>query len=316
MSAPAEQADECHDDGLTSYCTLPRGGWRIVALALAFALLLLVLGWTDSLPLVSVPIRELQAGYDLLDNASRLVFLLYLCALTAMWLVYLSSRRKFMAVQTLRQLLALNSVSWASTCDPADAETHVRETREKARTTITVAAILVAASALVISQINAIHVAMQAAEAPAIDAALLGWQRFLLAMGYICATGAFISLIVSVDALDCMFNHFSAGTSKRRDNPTTLARYFYRFTINPKYIGLFLLLTSVVFVLAYFNANVGSLALAIILTLGYAHWFPLGRLDDDGEPLLGGHSIGAWVIGVGLHAVPGYLLIKPFLSLS
>lgn len=309
MSDSSIQHGGTVEDGLERYCALPRGARRIAALALVFSLLLLILGVTGLLPPVSLLFQTLLNGEYHLDSISRLIFLFYMCGVMAMWWIYLLSRHERMQVQTLRQLLFLNSVSWGQ-CDSVEASNYVSETREKARTTITVAAILVAASALVISQINAIHIAMEASVTPLSDVALLSWQRFLLAMGYMCATGAFVALIVSVDALDCLFNHFSEGAVPRR-NLTRLVRYFYTFTLNPKYIGLFLLLTSVVFVLAYFNANVGSLALAVMLTLGYAHWFPLGKLNEKGEPELGGHTAHFRAIAAVLYLVPVGLLMVP-----
>lgn len=309
MSESSIQHDGSKADGLERYCALPRGAWRIAVLALVFSLMLLSAGVTGLFVPVAQLLQGLQGGDHHLDSISRMIFLFYMCGVAAMWSIYLMSRHRRMQVQSLRQLLLLNSVSWGH-CDSDEAENHVRETREKARTTITVAAILVAASALVISQINAIHIALEASAAVSADAAPLTWQRFLLAMGYMCATGAFVALIVSVDALDCLFNHFSRGRVPRR-NPTQLVRYFYTFTLNPKYIGLFLLLTSVVFVLAYFNANVGSLALAVMLTLGYAHWFPLGRLNENGEPELGGHTPLFRAIATVLYLVPGGLLMVP-----
>ena len=87
---------------------------------------------------------------------------------------------------------------------------------------------------------------------------------------------AIVCFILAVDALDCMFNEFKTDAVENN-----IRKYFYTSTIHPRYIGLVSLLTSLIFLTGSINVTFGSLCIAMILSIGYRHWFPDNKIIEN-----------------------------------
>lgn len=221
----------------------------------------------------------------------RFVFLCYASAFVAVWLVYFASNktihiggRKIVRTESLRNLLVRNAETWAEPktsfeengpylglSRPASSSTARRLTRyfrDKAKTSLQSLGMLIATAALELSQINYIW---NAGGPPAPGS----WSSTLLGVATLCSIGSFAMLVVSIDALDSVFNEF-------RDNGPQhdLVRYFYQSTKNRRYLGLVLLLASAVLITGERSPTVGAMAIGVVLCIGYGHWFP--RLRSQG----------------------------------
>jgi len=257
---------------------------------------------------------------DVVQSASATLFALYLSAFLAMWIVYFKSRRQLpngSRLRSLRRLLVEFSVNWDDADHHAeinDLEILRREHHNKADKSIVVLAILVAAAIIILVQASNISIGLKAASVP-----YTLWDTVVLGT---CASLAVVSVtcfLISADALDSMFNRFSTGSDieveNEREARQRLITHFYRLTINPRYFGMVAFLLSLVFIILHHSRPFASFALAIMITVGYRHWFPtIERLREyrDGNR----SRVPSWLRwhpGMGIIAAGAALVLEPSL---
>ncbi len=215
---------------------------------------------------------RIVANYLTVPLASRwdrLVLLVYLSLYAGMWWAYFKSKismdppieAKRLKIQTLRRLLGTTSSHWKPKIEPEVDKEIIQYFRDKGNASMSVIAILVAASVLIFDQISSIW-SME-------DASFTLWQYAVLWAGMLAAVTSFVCFMLCVDALDTMHNRF-----QNDDVRSTLVHYFYTYTINPRYVAVASMLLSMVLLLAYHSEVLASLSIAIILWVGYQFWFP------------------------------------------
>lgn len=219
----------------------------------------------------------------------RHVFALYACGFVAWWLVYFGSRKPedaardhvFRRVRTLRRLLGECATQWKTEAQIARGLQHrsaeaVRQDRQeleeveanyrdKATSSMTTIAILIAVSALELQEVSNLL-------APLIEqqtTAHVSWQIGILVLSLALAMVALIAYIVSADALDVIFNNFVDDDARHR-----ITRYYYQRTINPRYAALISLIASFILLVAYYSPLAASVAIGLFFVIGYPHWFP------------------------------------------
>jgi len=212
----------------------------------------------------------------------RMIFLIYLAFYFVMWFTYFQSKipekqncdgpsevgndtgRGGLEIQTLRRLLGISCDHWqTSTGKEIDAEV-VAAYRAKAGTSMEVIAILIAVSILILDQFTAIwRIEYAEGAIPKL------WTAVLLWSGMASAMISCVGFLLAVDALDTTFNRFRTNYVRDR-----AIRYFYRYAIDPRYAGNASLLLSLVLLLAYHNVMLGSMAIGVIVAVGYDFWFP------------------------------------------
>jgi len=228
----------------------------------------------------------------------KLIFITYLSTYISMWIVYFASKNgpKFLRISTLRRLLLLESKSW--TVIDSDDNDEIEETSmEKAKTSITAIAMLVGVSFLGIVQAKSglTSLVMIGSEH---SGELYTWSKIIFGCLGFFSSVALVCFILSVDALDCMFNEFKTEALENK-----FRRYFYKSTIHPKYFGLVCLLTSIIFLNASASITLGSITIGIIISIGYRHWFPRPQLaSDDWEEISG--TLGFWARFIPLVGIP------------
>lgn len=205
----------------------------------------------------------------------RHLFMLYCCGFLAMWTVYFLSRKPFKGkisqdprwkkVRTLRRLLGETSKQWDLTGSSANLAEIEAAYREKAKSSGTTLAIMLAVAGLELQRLTSIMDPILSLNTP------LGfsWANALLLMSLLLALVAFVSVIISADALDVIFNNF-----KGDDDGHRVIRHYYSSTINPRYVALLSLIASFVLLVAYYSPTVATMALGILFWIGYPHWFP------------------------------------------
>lgn len=209
------------------------------------------------------------------EDWGRILFIIYLSVYFSMWLVYFlsKSKRKFLKyfrVGTLRRLLFVKSKHWTAE-DSKIGEAFM----EKAKTSITAIAMLVAVAFLGMMQTKDLYfdlIALTKGE----RYQQTTWYLMILGFAASCSLIAFICFVISADALDGMFNEFE---DKKLDN--RIRRYLYKTTIHPRYFGLVFLISSIIFLMAYIHSILGSIVIGLIITIGYRHWFPKAELIED-----------------------------------
>jgi len=230
---------------------------------------------------------------DLNGNGSKLVFIAYLSTYTAMWTLYFSSKNgpKIFQVPTLRRILLVESKSWTN-IDSTDNDEIEEISMEKAKTSITSIAMLVGVSFLGLVQAKIGLSGLNSGEEEFL------WKQFIFILLGFSSTIALVCFVISVDALDCMFNEFK---NDQIDNK--FRRYFYKSTIHPRYIGFVCLLTSVIFLNVSSSVLLGSLTIAVIISVGYRHWFPRSQLAEETWEERSGVP-GFWARFIPLIAIP------------
>jgi protein-S-isoprenylcysteine O-methyltransferase Ste14 len=221
-------------------------------------------------------------------NANHWLFLVYLCFFIAQWLVYFSSRDEKAAfqVRTLRSLLNETSGNWKAH-SPED-RFHLNEAyRTKALTSITAVAVLVATAAVVLSVCAQIILT----ELQASNAQTNHFRTLCIYAATASALVSSLAFIVSVDALETVHNWFENESVRG-----ILLPYFYRATINPKYVGFVLLMTSLVLLAAWIHPALGSIGFVSLVGSGHTYWFP----SFDDAP--------GTKIGRALFLIPGIIL--------
>ena len=113
---------------------------------------------------------------------------------------------------------------------------------------------------------------------------LCQWHKLVIFCLGMSATLALISFIVSADALDTMFNEFNcSGDANNSQANNNYRRYFYQSAINPRYLGLASLVTTIVFINSLINVVLGSISIGLTLAIGLRHWFPNVSLNENAE---------------------------------
>ena len=196
----------------------------------------------------------------------RLTFIGYAALFLSVWLVYFLSRSEmtFFNVRTLRKLLRLTSHLW----QPGSHSLEQKEIEvffaDKARTSITILGILTAAAGLELVQVNVI---LLSASRPKFMAD--PWEVSMLAGATLAAIAAFGLFLISADSLDALFNRFVHDADGHM-----LKRHFYRQTITPRYLGKVMLMLGAVLLVAFHKPTLGSVAMGVLICIGYRHWFP------------------------------------------
>ena len=217
---------------------------------------------------------------DLLEarGAQRLIFAEYFCLFVSMWTVYfLTGREDFQKwhFRSLRRLLKNFSGNYPDAVGSGEEAERFRKSSvspvrnasdlfyDKARSTVVTTSIMSAASLLLIAQ-------GLGPLASLIDGgnSVRSWVVFALAASSLSGVTAFGCFLVSVDALDSIFNDF----------PKELNRYFvthfYRLTVGPRYIGFVSLMTSLIFLFAARLPLVACSVIAVFVWAGHRYWFP------------------------------------------
>lgn len=223
----------------------------------------------------------------------RHIFILYACAFVAWWVVYLGSRKpnppaqdaRYKQVRSLRRLLGECSVQWDRTDQVNLSKDEIDKfemgNREKAKSSMTTIAILIMVSATEMQEVSKIlsdELKTQVAVEPCWQQVAVEpcWQVVMLVLSLTFSMVAFISYIVSADALDVIFNHFNDDDCRHN-----IPRYYYQSTINPRYLALISLITSFILLVAYYSPVVGSVSIGLFFVIGYSHWFPNFDLEDS-----------------------------------
>jgi protein-S-isoprenylcysteine O-methyltransferase Ste14 len=208
------------------------------------------------------------------ERWNRLMLLSYLSLYCGMWWAYFASKKyakedpresKSLKIQSLRRLLGMTSYQWQphdeSTCEDDES---INTFRRKSDAGMQVIAILVAVSILIFDQINSIWMSGNH---------FTIWQYAILWLGMFTAVLSFISFMMCVDALDTIYNRFTNDPVRN-----LLVKYFYNYTLNPRYTGGAAMLLSVILLLGFHSELLGCLAVIVILIHGYDLWFP--RIQD------------------------------------
>ena len=161
----------------------------------------------------AIPLQQ-----EVLADPGKQLFLIYLVGFASMWAVYLlsGSSNRLLKSRSLRRLLMAYSGNWSNkdtAPPPAWAELIERDVpsereviaahQRKANSSITWIALLIAAAAVVLGLIN--DVALQRANDMSV------WEATMLATAAGSAIIAFYCFVVSADALETVFNDFSAS---------------------------------------------------------------------------------------------------------
>lgn len=207
-------------------------------------------------------------------SINNITFIVYLSIYLSMWILYFSSKSgpKLFRVSTLRRLLLSESKNWTNVDSK---ENHEIEelSMEKAKTSITATAMLVGVAFIGIIQAkNGFYGLIESH----LSGEQLIWQQLILGSLAFCSSLALVCFIISVDALDCMFNEFKTEESENK-----FRRYLYKSTIQPRYVGLVCLLTSIIFLNASSSIVLGSLSIGLIISVGYKHWFPSPKITSE-----------------------------------
>ncbi len=219
------------------------------------------------------------------DVLSRMLFIHYGLIYILIWASYFLGSHKY---QTLRRLLTLLSEARAE--DILDERGHhsaVKDEaiREKAKTSLTVSALMIASSALVFSLVSNIHLNDPLKNNGIID----WWLDTTLILAGVFSITSFVVFVITSDVLDTLLNKFAATTE------VNITQHFYHFTSNPKYMGLLSIIFAISFLIAYHNASLACYAIALFLSLGYSYWFPRLNLNTFQEQAKTAHNISRFV---------------------
>lgn len=204
------------------------------------------------------------------EKWNRLMLIAYLSMYIGMWMTYFSSKKYpdhdpkekgSLKIQSLRRLLGHSTYQWQLHTDSTkEDDAIIKSFRRKGEAGMNVIAILIAVSILIFDQISSIWMA---------EKNLSLWQYSILWFGMFSAMISFICFMMCVDALDTIYNRFSNDSTRN-----VIIKYFYGFTLNPRYIGGAAMLLSIVLLLGFHSELLGSLAVIVILLVGYHLWFP------------------------------------------
>lgn len=200
-----------------------------------------------------------------IDGAStgKMIFTTYITSYILIIFFYFISIECDIDVQSLRRLLHDESLLWDRESSNTD---RVPFFREKAKTTITALAIIIAASTLLSTRAYEALNQLNIGSGKLINSDS-NWQIAMLYASIIFSCSSFILLVVAVDALDTTFNQFNGNTDK-------IVSYYYRHAVYPKYFGLVSVILSFVFYIASSLPEIASAAVGLLISVGYYHWFP------------------------------------------
>jgi len=263
MAGGSAQTDTSPSAKMMEFCSLPPAWPRIALLVTAFLALVMLAAQGNVEPLPSLGIRN---DHPTADMWERLTFLTYAALFVSMWLVYFFSRSEvaFFRVRTLRKLLQLTSQHWMGGVEEIE-----KIYTDKARTSITVLGILTAAAGLELVQVNAILLSATQAtfvHDPWKDSP---WKAGVLGLATLAAIAAFVLFLVSADSLDSIFNKFDAKADDDR-----LKHHFYKQTITPRYLGMVMLMSGAILLVAFHEPALASTGMGVLIAVGYRYWFP------------------------------------------
>jgi len=252
---------------------------------------------------------------------SRVLFVAYLGAFVGLWFVYFMSRMgpSLFQVMTLRRLLRKTSAQWNEASELRKTELE-KAFQEKARTTITATAMLVAASGVALTQVSQAYRDLQAqiqANPNLVPPLIHHWDVLLLSLAAMAAFIAVVCFILSVDALDVLFNRFDSRAHAHR-----LRFYFYMSTINPRYFGLLSLLSAAILLIGHADPLLGCAAIGLMVAIGYRHWFPpqdiLERKVATGDPgfLKLALAVGGFLLRVVVALAPPVLVALGYVPID
>lgn len=246
--------------------------YRVLVVSIPPVLVLWMVASLKSAPLYFVGVdRPFSTG-----DYERLLFLTYLIFWAAMWITYFVSGMdiRLFKSQTLRRLLRETSEEWEThRWDdlPFYKEKHSYYDEMSAKT-LTASAVMVTASLIVLSQVNA---TANAAEMSVCSGSLCDhWNAIVIGGAALSGVLAFVGYVISLDLLDSIFIHYRSDALKRR-----LQHRFFRSMTNRRYPALVALLTAVIFMVAFWEPFLGCLAIAAFFAAGYTNWFPSFGVD-------------------------------------
>lgn len=207
--------------------------------------------------------------FSQLVNFEFNLYFSYLSIYICLWIIYFASKdAKHLKFMTLRNILSEHSHHW-------DTNAEITEiSLEKSRTSITAIAMLIGVSYIGVSAGDSGLVSLTKDHA-GLSNELFKWKEVVLWCLVFFSSMAIINFIISADSLDCMFNDF------KKNSAVKLRRFFYKSQINPRYIGLVCLLTSVILLNTASDVSLGTLTIGIIIATGYRHWFPNNCLNEN-----------------------------------
>ena len=201
---------------------------------------------------------------------NRMMLLCYLSLYIGMWWAYFRSKKypegtaseaNSLKIRSLRRLLGTTSKQWQPHAkSTSDDQKAIDAYRRKSETSMQVIAVLIAVSILIFDQISNIWMTEEEFSV---------WQYGILWIGMLAAVISFICFMMCVDALDTVFNQFRSDPIRN-----VLVKYFYDYTLNPRYAGGAAMLFSVILLLGFHSEVLASLAVIAILLVGYNLWFP------------------------------------------
>lgn len=201
--------------------------------------------------------------------SERLLFICYVFVLVAMWLVYFVSEFEWMKIKTLRTVLSKTSEIFGRNRVDASDGALAEALRDKARTSVTMMAMLTAAATLMFSRsLDLVH------EKDLSDY----WQ---LVVGYCSAAAAIIAAIcfvISADSYDVMYNLFGNRPGLDRSH---MLQLFYNSTRNTRYYGVMFLLYAVCLFAGARSPVLGAVAVGLVVSIGWSHWFPSPALIGE-----------------------------------
>jgi hypothetical protein len=233
-------------------------------------------------------------------SEERLIFIGYLLISVWMWAVYYLSifNSRMTKVNSLRRLLLIFADAWSDKQVVRDTE-FAPALLDKSRASMTMLAMLTAAAALLLTRaIDRLAVLDQNGEV-LVDT----WEQVLA----YCAGGAsaiaLICFVISVDSLDVLFNPFGKKASYGHNH---LINYFYRSTRNSRYYGIMFLLWAVCLFCGARNPLFGAFVVAITITTGWSHWFPMPLSESQISTFSFGRfvSVLKWLLGAVLVLLP------------
>ena len=218
----------------------------------------------------------------------RILYAAYFASFVTMWAMYFLSRwapkEGFLAVRTLRRLLLGTTEDWSVLADGY--EKHKQETdkvklaemekgfKDKSLASMTNLGMLIGAAALELGQLGTVRWHDGAKPTP--------WSELTLGLGTVCSITSLVCFIIAADSLDSIFNQFREPGERH-----VLIRHFYMQSVNPRYFGLVCLLLAATLMVAAVTPCLGAMSIAIILSVGFRHWFP-GNVTVTSHPSLRG----------------------------
>lgn len=204
--------------------------------------------------------------------ACRICWIVYASLFVAMWWVYFRSKigpgpnpeMGGLKVRTLRRSLGLMSAQWG-----ADSEDDIAATTEayqrKSESSMVVFSMLIAGSILLFEQLANLWCSDAAGRTT--------WEIIVIWLGMLASTVSFVCLMLCVDSLDTIFNVFPDSLKHKS------IRYFYRYTIDPRYAAVASMLGAMILLLAIYDETLASMLIGVTYWIGYSFWFP-----DFSEP--------------------------------